>query len=181
MTKIFEPYSIDEFGIKNWNKIFLILMPICLLLNVVVWASIGIYYTEYGANESTVKGYLDSLWLAWMATTTVGFGHIYPTTEEGRLVVGLAASLGICFYSAIGAFFSLIMFGRFDTEVENRELRRQNAEIIMLSKINESLNKEIIKTNLECINGNSIISTKLDKILETNSNTPIAGNLFSQI
>lgn len=159
-----KPFTVDEFGVKNWNNLFLLSLPVFFIALLVFIGSSFIFDFEVASN-SAITSKEDSAWLSWMALTTVGFGEIFPITTEGRIAVGLLAGLGICTFAAIGNFVSLLVFSRFDTEVQNRELRKQNAEIIRTNNI-------AVETNLDILKGIDLVSrqyieldNKFNKIL----------------
>jgi voltage-gated potassium channel len=45
----------------------------------------------------------DGLWWAWMTSTTVGYGDIYPVTSAGRMLAGFTVLVGIRFVSLFTA------------------------------------------------------------------------------
>jgi voltage-gated potassium channel len=58
---------------------------------------------ERGQPGSTINNVGDGFWWAITTLTTVGYGDIYPTTTEGRVIaVGLMIS-GICVLGVISA------------------------------------------------------------------------------
>ena len=66
-------------------------------------AGIEITMTERGQPGSTINNVGDGFWWAITTLTTVGYGDIYPTTTEGRVIaVGLMIS-GICVLGVISA------------------------------------------------------------------------------
>lgn len=169
---MFRPYSIDKHGIKNWSPWFPLILAIILLLIIISVSSMMLHIYEQ-------KSYADCLWLAFMGSSTVGFGAVVPLTIEGRIIVGLTASLGICTFGAIGTFSAMLAFSFTETEIENRELMAQNAEIIRTNLVSNAQNAEIIRTNLIsnkqnaeidrtnqiAIEGNTNIEEKLDELL----------------
>ena len=66
-------------------------------------AGIEITMAERGKPGATIESIGDGFWWAITTLTTVGYGDIYPTTTEGRLIaVGLMVS-GICVLGFISA------------------------------------------------------------------------------
>ena len=174
---MFKLYKIDEFGVKNYSPFFPLLLTIIFLFMVIVVGALLLYEYESG---NQVKTFGDAIWLAFMGASTVGYGDLFPVSQNGRIVVGVISSLGICAFGAIGTFTAMIAFSFFDTESKNRELKAQNAEIIKTNQISIDGNNEIIRTNLLsiagndeiertnliAIAGNTSIETKLDKLLK---------------
>ena len=77
-----------------------------------------------------------------MSSTTIGFGDVYPITLVGRIAVFVMFILGVGILGGVGAVFANKIFGFADTNIKNRELRKQNAEIIVQNeKIYQKLTK----------------------------------------
>ena len=69
---------------------------------VMLLCSVALYAGENGVNRA-VQSPLDALWWGISTMTTVGYGDIYPVTEEGRIAASVLMILGIGLYSAITA------------------------------------------------------------------------------
>ena len=69
---------------------------------VMLLCAVGMYVVENGVNEA-VKSPLDALWWGLTTMTTVGYGDVFPTTGEGRIVAAVLMILGIGLYSIITA------------------------------------------------------------------------------
>ena len=88
-----------------------------------------------------------------MSSTTIGFGDVYPITFIGRATVFIMFILGVGILGGMGAVFVNKIFGFADTNVKNRELRMQNAQIIAQ---NNEISKKLIR-----------LEEKLDKLDKT--------------
>ena len=122
-------YSVDEFGVANYKTRYITLMSIALMAILV--ASLGwvTYYAEVGQEGATISTFGDAVWLMIMSSTTIGFGDHYPVTDLGRAMVVIMFVLGVGIIGGLGAIVAAKLFGFSDTNVKNRELRKQNAEI----------------------------------------------------
>lgn len=67
---------------------------------------------------------LDGIWWAWVSMTTVGYGDLVPTTNEGRLFGAFLILLGICMFSLLTASFSVFFIEKDEGQIAERE--RQN-------------------------------------------------------
>ena len=135
-------YKVDEFGIKNYNYGFLgfFSLGVFSLLNVIL--AYVTFLAEVGADNSPVQNYVDALWLMLMSSTTIGFGDVYPITLVGRAAVFIMFILGVGILGGVGAVFANRIFGFADTNIKNRELRKQNEEILAQNiKIHHKLEK----------------------------------------
>ena len=75
-----------------------------------------------------------------MSSTTIGFGDVYPITFIGRAAVFIMFILGVGILGGVGAVFANKIFGFADTNIKNRELRKQNEEIFAQNiKIHQKL------------------------------------------
>ncbi|WP_235839632.1 potassium channel family protein [Cognaticolwellia mytili] len=135
-------YHVDEFGIKNYNYGFIGFISLILFLSLNLSLGYITYQAEVGLEYSPVQNYSDAIWLMVMSSTTIGFGDVYPITFIGRASVFIMFILGIGILGGMGAVFVNKIFGFADTNIKNRELRKQNAHIIeQNTKITEKLNK----------------------------------------
>ena len=69
---------------------------------VMLLCAVGLFVVENGVNEA-VTSPLDALWWGLTTMTTVGYGDVFPTTGEGRVVAAVLMILGIGLYSIITA------------------------------------------------------------------------------
>lgn len=137
-------YKIDNFGVKNYN--FFVLTCFLFLVMAFLTFSLGhiTFLFEIDNANSPVKSYGDAIWLMVMSASTIGFGDVYPVTLVGRIAVYTMFLLGVGTLGTLGAIFANRIFGFADTNIKNRELRKQNADIY--EKLLE-LEKKIDKMN----------------------------------
>ena len=69
---------------------------------VMLLCAVGLFVVENGVNDA-VESPLDALWWGLTTMTTVGYGDVFPTTGEGRVVAAVLMILGIGLYSIITA------------------------------------------------------------------------------
>jgi len=135
-------YKVDEFGIKNYNYGILgfVSLAVFSFLNIIL--GYVAFLAEVNTVNSPVQSYADALWLMLMSSTTIGFGDVYPITFIGRAAVFIMFILGVGILGGVGAVFANKIFGFADTNIKNRELRKQNEEIIAQNdKIHQQLEK----------------------------------------
>lgn len=130
-------YSVDEFGVTNYKTRFVALMCVLTITILIIAFGVVTYYAEYGAEGATITRFGDAFWLMIMSSTTIGFGDHYPVTVLGRTMVTLMFIFGVGIIGGLGALIAAKLLGFSDTNVKNRELRKQNAEILAHNKILE--------------------------------------------
>lgn len=143
-------YNIDEFGVKNYNYGVIGFLSLALFSILNITLGYITFLAESSVTGSPVQNYTDALWLMLMSSTTIGFGDVYPITFVGRATVFVMFILGVGILGGVGAVFANKIFGFADTNVKNRELRKQNAEIFAQNiKIHEKL--EQLEAKLESL------------------------------
>ncbi|MFT6900046.1 MAG: voltage-gated potassium channel [Colwellia sp.] len=130
ITHRLKHYTIDEFGIKNYKSRYILILTIFTLYLIMAGAAQLLLYFELPAPTANIKTYNDAFWALQMSSSTIGFGDYYPVTTPGRVVVMCMFYIGVGLMSFIGAQFINRFFGFSNTNVKNRELRRQNKEIL---------------------------------------------------
>lgn len=130
-------YRVDEFGVRNYKARYLALASISTLYVVIALFSVLLLHFESAVEGSNITNYADAFWTLQMSSSTIGFGDHYPITFGGRTVVSLMFYIGVGLVGFIGAIIADRLFGFADTNVKNRELRHQNAEILEYNKILE--------------------------------------------
>jgi len=123
-------FKVDEFGVKNYNYGILALLSFALFAVINITLGYITFIAETDVAGSPVKNYADAFWLMLMSSTTIGFGDVYPITLVGRIAVFTMFILGVGILGGVGAVFANRIFGFADTNIKNRELRKQNEEIL---------------------------------------------------
>ena len=124
-------YKVDEFGVKNYNYGVLGLLSFLLFATINMSLGYITYLAETSVTGSPVNDYADAFWLMLMSSTTIGFGDVYPITLIGRISVFIMFILGVGILGGVGAVFANKIFGFADTNIKNRELRKQNEQILV--------------------------------------------------
>jgi voltage-gated potassium channel len=123
-------FTVDEFGVKNYNSFYLLLITIGVLYGVIALLSIPLFHFESEIISSNIKTYKDAFWTLQMSASTIGFGDFFPVSFEGRIIVAAMFYIGVGMVGFVGAQFVNKFVGFSDTNVKNRELRKQNKEIL---------------------------------------------------
>ncbi|TMM45496.1 two pore domain potassium channel family protein [Colwellia ponticola] len=143
-------FNVDEFGVKNYNYGILALVSFSLFILINAVLGYVTFTAESAAMGSPVKDYADAFWLMLMSSTTIGFGDVYPITLVGRIAVFIMFILGVGILGTVGAIFANKIFGFADTNIKNRELRKQNEQILQLNnKIYQKLT--VLETKLAAL------------------------------
>ena len=77
-------------------------------LAVMVICCAAIYVLEHEVNEAFATPF-DALWWGIVTLTTVGYGDVYPITDEGRIAASALMLLGIGLFSAVTAIVTSFM------------------------------------------------------------------------
>jgi voltage-gated potassium channel len=82
-------------------------------LAVMVICCAAIYAVEHEVNEAFATPF-DALWWGVVTLTTVGYGDVYPITDEGRIAASALMLLGIGLFSAVTAIVTSFVLTRQD-------------------------------------------------------------------
>ena len=132
-----KPYTIDEFGIKNYKSRYILILTVFTLYLIMAATAQLLLHVESSDPAANIKTYANAFWALQMSSSTIGFGDYYPVTTAGRVVVMCMFYVGVGLMSFIGAQFINRFFGFSNTNVKNRELRKQNKEILEHNKLLE--------------------------------------------
>lgn len=89
------------------------------------------------AIDPAFKSPADGIWWAWVSVTTVGYGDIVPSSNEGRVFGVLLILVGIVMISLITANIAAYYFSK---EAE-KETRLEQESIRRIKKLEEHLNR----------------------------------------
>jgi voltage-gated potassium channel len=136
-------YYVDEYGVKNYKTRAILGVGILAMALLIIGLGTGLYIAEQGNPEANIKTLANAYWVMVMSSTTIGFGDFYPTTNWGYICVSLMFIFGVGIMGGIGAVVASKIFGFSDTNVKNRELKQQNAEILKkLTAIEKKLSQD---------------------------------------
>ncbi|WP_286262810.1 ion channel [Thalassotalea atypica] len=130
MNNNLKVYTVDNYGVRNYNSLYLAIITLSVLYAIIALLSLVLVSVETVSPDANITTYKDAFWTLQMSASTIGFGDFYPVTLEGRIIVSAMFYIGVGMVGFIGAQFVNKFVGFSDTNVKNRELRRQNKEIL---------------------------------------------------
>jgi len=134
--------DVDEYGVTNYKTRYLALMGMVIIYIVIAISALLLQYFEAANPTANVTTYGEAFWVLIMASSTIGFGDFYPTTTGGYVIVTMMFYIGVGMMGYIGALIASKIMGFSDTNVKNRELRRQNKLILeQLIELQADVNK----------------------------------------
>lgn len=123
-------YHHDQYGVKNYKTRYLALFVMAIIYLIIAIGAYALFYFEAQNPQANIQAYGQAFWVLIMASSTIGFGDFFPTTVGGYGVVTIMFYIGVGMMGYIGALIASKIMGFSDTNVKNRELRKQNAEIL---------------------------------------------------
>ncbi|WP_440874438.1 ion channel [Thalassotalea sp. PLHSN55] len=145
MKDKFKMYNVDQYGVRNYNSLYLLLMTVFVLYGIIAILSFPLYQLELSDPNSNIHTYKDAFWTLQMSASTIGFGDFYPVTFMGRIIVAAMFYIGVGLVGFIGAQFVNKFVSFSDTNVKNREIRKQNELIIAQNKALEEKLEALLK------------------------------------
>jgi len=130
--------SVDEYGIQNYSAKFLAFIAIGSLYGIIALFSFLLLHFEQQVAGANITNYNDAFWTLQMSASTIGFGDHYPISFGGRFVVALMFYIGVGLVGFIGALVADKIVGFANTNVRNRELRKQNEDLLAHNKTLET-------------------------------------------
>ncbi len=129
--------SVDEFGIHNYKSSFLAFLGFAFLYGTIALLSFALLYFEQNAPNSNINNFKDAFWTLQMSASTIGFGDHFPVSPGGRAVVALMFYIGVGLVGFIGALIAERIVGFANTNIRNRELKKQNDELLLHNQVLE--------------------------------------------
>lgn len=123
---------IDEHNVKEYKLWFKLFIAFFILYSYIIVMAYPLWYVEHLTGN--IKTYDDAFWVLQMSASTIGFGDYYPTTQAGRWIVALSFYVGVGLAGYVGSSIAHSFTSFTDNSVQNRELRKQNEQIIELLK-----------------------------------------------
>lgn len=122
--------KVDQYGITEYSLWFKIIIAFSMLYGYITLMAYPLYAVEHVTGN--IKCYDDAFWVLQMSASTIGFGDFYPTTQTGRWIVAISFYIGVGLAGYIGTSVAQYFTNFTDKSIQNRELRKQNEEIINL-------------------------------------------------
>lgn len=138
-------HSVDEFGVQNYSGKFLGFIAIGTLYGTITLFAFLLLHFEQVAGGSNITNYADAFWTLQMSASTIGFGDHFPVSTGGRIIVAMMFYIGVGLVGFIGALVADKIVGFANTNVRNRELRKQNEELLKHNKLLEHKIDSLIK------------------------------------
>lgn len=83
---------------------------IILAVLLLIFSSISILVFE-DDSSSNIKSAEDAIWWSYVTITTVGYGDLYPTTTEGRILGIILMTFGVGLFGIFTAYLASIFVG----------------------------------------------------------------------
>lgn len=128
-------YHQDQYGVKNYKTRYLAIVVMAIIYFIIALGAGALQYFESANPQANITTYGQAFWVLIMASSTIGFGDYYPTTTGGYSIVTMMFYIGVGMMGYIGALIASKIMGFSDTNVKNRELRKQNSEILAQVKL----------------------------------------------
>jgi len=122
--------TVDEFGIHNYRGTFLAFLAIAALYGTITIFSFLLVSFEASTPNANITTYRDAFWTLQMSASTIGFGDHFPISTGGRIIVALMFYIGVGLVGFIGALVADKIVGFANTNIKNRQLKKQNEDLL---------------------------------------------------
>jgi voltage-gated potassium channel len=134
-------YKIDDCGIREYKVWFKIILGLAILYGYI--AIMASFLVSAEKDVGNINTYSDAFWVLQMSASTIGFGDFYPVTFWGRWIIAVSFYVGVGIAGYVGANIANIFTNFTDTDTQNKELKRQNANILENQKMFEKILQDL--------------------------------------
>lgn len=120
--------KVDQYGVLEYHILAKLVIAFGILYAYIAIMAYPLLLVEQDVGN--IKNYGDAFWLLQMSASTIGFGDLYPVTQPGRWIIAVSFYVGVGLAGFIGGSIAKVFTGFTETSVTNRELRKQNEEIL---------------------------------------------------
>ena len=85
------------------SALYLIIFIVIIVLE---FGGVAIVYVEEGAPNANILNGSDGIWWTFVTITTVGYGDLYPVTNQGRVIGLLVMTLGVGTFGVLTGFLA---------------------------------------------------------------------------
>ncbi|WOH39377.1 ion channel [Thalassotalea fonticola] len=138
-------YKVDEFGVKNYHNSYLIAIAFIMLYVTMFLFSAALIHFESAHIDANITSFYEAFWTLQMTASTIGYGDFHPVSTGGKVIATLMFYIG---FGLVGFIVTKVLgsiIGFSNTDVRNRELRKQNSEIIERNKMLERKVDSLVK------------------------------------
>ncbi|KGJ89296.1 potassium channel family protein [Thalassotalea sp. ND16A] len=139
-------YKVDEFGVRNYHNSYLVGIAFLMLYIAMAVFSVVLLHFESAHTDANISTFYEAFWTLQMTASTIGYGDFHPVSTGGRVIATLMFYIGFGLMGFIVTKVLSSFIGFSNTDVRNRELRKQNAEIIERNKMLEDKVDCLVKT-----------------------------------
>lgn len=128
-------------NMKDFLRTTRVLQIIASAMTITLIGSVLMYFFEREVGD--VKNYGDSLWLAIVTLTTIGYGDVTPKTSAGRLVATILMLTGIGFLSMLTSTFSTYLI-TLNNHREHMFIEDEDRIYIEITELSEENKEKLI-------------------------------------
>ena len=111
----------EDYNVRSYKRI--LLLGLHNYFEVIIWfAAAYCYWQEWFKGSEKLSTLMGSIYFSVLTMTTLGYGEIYPSVDQGRALVTIQLLIGI--------FITLVILARFISYLllpKTRDLKEQRA------------------------------------------------------
>jgi voltage-gated potassium channel len=94
-------------------------------------SSLAVLDVERDAPDALITNFGDALWWSMVTITSVGYGDVYPVTDEGRLIAAAVMIAGLAVLGSVTATLASLLLSEISTdEKETRAATRSDLDTL---------------------------------------------------